>query len=47
MVVTTPKPAESDHTLAAYRAAVVHAFDAPLSVEEVRAPELEPGQIRV
>ena len=47
MAVTTPKPAESDHTLAAYRAAVVHAFDAPLSVEEVRAPELEPGQIRV
>jgi alcohol dehydrogenase, propanol-preferring len=47
VAVTTPKSAESDHTLAAYRAAVVHAFDAPLSVEEVRAPELEPGQIRV
>ena len=47
MAVTTPKPTGFDHTLAGYRAAVVHAFDAPLSLEEVRAPELEPGQIRV
>jgi alcohol dehydrogenase, propanol-preferring len=47
VAVTTPKSTESGHTLAAYRAAVVHAFDAPLSVEEVRAPDLEPGQIRV
>ncbi len=47
MAVTTPKPTASDHTLAGYRAAVVRAFDAPLSLEEVRAPELEPSQIRV
>ncbi len=47
MAVTTAKSTGSDHTLAGYRAAVVRAFDAPLSLEEVRAPELESGQIRV
>jgi alcohol dehydrogenase, propanol-preferring len=47
MAVTTAKSTGSDQTLAGYRAAVVRAFDAPLSLEEVRAPELEPGQVRV
>jgi alcohol dehydrogenase, propanol-preferring len=30
-----------------YRAAVVHSFGAPLTIDEVPARELEPGQIRV
>ena len=44
---------EIDHTLdttttgATYRAAVVHEFKKPLVVEEVSAPDLAPGQIRV
>ncbi|MEA2292106.1 MAG: alcohol dehydrogenase, propanol-preferring [Solirubrobacteraceae bacterium] len=32
---------------AVYRAAVVHAFGDPLTVEEVAAPALAPGQVRV
>jgi alcohol dehydrogenase, propanol-preferring len=47
MTLTTPTPAESVPTLGAYRAAVVHDFYAPLSLEEVPARELETGQIRV
>jgi alcohol dehydrogenase, propanol-preferring len=44
---------EIDHTLdtttrrATYRAAVVHDFKDPLVIEEVVAPDLAPGQIRV
>jgi propanol-preferring alcohol dehydrogenase len=44
---------EIDHTLdtattgATYTAAVVHEFKEPLVVEEVAAPDLAPGQIRV
>lgn len=30
-----------------YRAAVVHSFSEPLTVEDVPAPELKPGQVRV
>jgi propanol-preferring alcohol dehydrogenase len=47
MAVATPKPAPSASSIAGYRAAVVHDFQAPLSVEEVTARALEPGQIRV
>ena len=47
MAVTTPKPAPSKSKVGPYRAAVVHEFHAPLSVEEVPARPLEPGQIRV
>src|SRR6201989_3244215 len=47
MAVTTPKPQSSGKSVAAYRAAVVHQFHSPLSVEEVSATALEPGQIRV
>jgi propanol-preferring alcohol dehydrogenase len=47
MAVITPKSASSASKLGPYRAAVVHEFHAPLSVEEVPAQPLEPGQIRV
>src|SRR6516164_3718285 len=47
MAITTPRSAPSDSKLGPYRAAVVHEFHAPLSVEEVPARPLEPGQIRV
>ena len=38
-----PAPAEPS----SYRAAVVHAFGQPLTVEQVPTPELAPGQVRV
>src|SRR5215475_1307345 len=45
---TAIAPHESDATTtAAYRAAVVHDFGAPLRVEQVQTRPLEPGQIRV
>jgi propanol-preferring alcohol dehydrogenase len=47
MAVTTPKSAKSTAKVGPYRAAVVHEFHAPLTVEEVPARPLEPGQIRV
>jgi alcohol dehydrogenase, propanol-preferring len=47
MAVTTPKPKSAGRPVTAYRAAVVHEFHEPLSVEEVSARALEPGQIRV
>jgi alcohol dehydrogenase, propanol-preferring len=47
MAVTTPKPSGTKATPATYRAAVVHDFDSPLTIEEVPQQELEPGQIRV
>lgn len=47
MAVTTPKPPTAEPTVDHYRAAVVHDFHSPLSVEEVPAQPLEPGQIRV
>jgi alcohol dehydrogenase, propanol-preferring len=47
MAVTTPKPEPSALPLTSYRAAVVHDFHSPLSVEEVPARDLAPGQVRV
>jgi len=47
MAVTTPKSAPPESQLGSYRAAVVHKFHKPLTVEEVPARPLEPGQIRV
>jgi alcohol dehydrogenase, propanol-preferring len=47
MAVTSPKPTASGKAPAAYRAAVVRAFKSPLSLEEVAAPELAWGQVRV
>ena len=47
MAVTTPKSSASKTQVEHYRAAVVHAFHSPLTVEEVEAKPLEPGQIRV
>src|SRR5215475_11632757 len=45
---TAIAPHESDATTtAAYRAAVVHDFGAPLRVERVPMRPLEPGQVRV
>ena len=47
MAVTTAKRTPSATTPRSYRAAVVHDFHSPLTVEEVSAPALEPGQVRV
>jgi alcohol dehydrogenase, propanol-preferring len=47
MAVATPKSAPSGPRVGPYRAAVVHDFRSPLTVEEVPARPLEPGQIRV
>ncbi|HET7049548.1 MAG TPA: alcohol dehydrogenase AdhP [Solirubrobacteraceae bacterium] len=47
MAVTTAKRTSSATTPSSYRAAVVHDFHSPLTVQEVSAPALEPGQIRV
>jgi propanol-preferring alcohol dehydrogenase len=47
MAVTEQKTTASEAAPATYRAAVVHRFHDPLSVEQVPRRELEPGQIRV
>jgi alcohol dehydrogenase, propanol-preferring len=47
MAITTLKTEPSTPSLTTYRAAVVHDFHSPLSVEQVPARDLEPGQIRV
>src|SRR5690242_7300262 len=47
MAITIPQTEPSALPLTSYRAAVVHDFHSPLSLEEVPARELEPGQIRV
>jgi propanol-preferring alcohol dehydrogenase len=48
MTVTAPETVPSPGSkVGPYRAAVVHEFHEPLSVEEVPARPLEPGQIRV
>jgi propanol-preferring alcohol dehydrogenase len=47
MAVTTPQSAPSETKVGPYRAAVVHEFNSPLTVEEVPARPLEPGQVRV
>jgi propanol-preferring alcohol dehydrogenase len=45
--VTTAQPETTAKPVASYRAAVVHEFHKPLTVEEVPRRELEPGQILV
>jgi alcohol dehydrogenase, propanol-preferring len=47
MAVTTTKSTRSKAKVGPYRAAVVHDFGSPLTVEEVPVRPLEPGQIRV
>jgi alcohol dehydrogenase, propanol-preferring len=47
MAVTTSQPESSAPLLAGYRAAVVHEFHSPLSVEQVPARPLDAGQVRV
>ncbi|HEY2656099.1 MAG TPA: zinc-dependent alcohol dehydrogenase [Solirubrobacteraceae bacterium] len=47
MAVTDIEPTRLETTPATYRAAVVHRFHDPLTVEQVPRAELEPGQIRV
>src|SRR3954452_23329200 len=48
MSITEPHHATAEPSgVATYRAAVVHAFHAPLVVEQVALAVLEPGQIRV
>jgi alcohol dehydrogenase, propanol-preferring len=42
-----PRAVASEPSARTYRAAVVHDFHSPLSVEQVAAAELTPGQIRV
>jgi alcohol dehydrogenase, propanol-preferring len=47
MATTLPEAATSAPELATYRAAVVHEFNTPLTVDAVPRRPLEPGQIRV
>jgi D-arabinose 1-dehydrogenase-like Zn-dependent alcohol dehydrogenase len=47
MATTAANPIQSKPSLSGYHAAVVHEFDAPLSIEEVPRRALEPGQILV
>jgi propanol-preferring alcohol dehydrogenase len=47
MALTDAKPATPQAVPATYRAAVVHRFHDPLTVEQVPRPELGPGQVRV
>ena len=44
---TIRQPYSSEAAPTTYRAAVVHDFSSPLSVEQVSMPELGPGQVRV
>ena len=47
MSATTSQPRTPETSLTTYRAAVVHEFHAPLTVEEVPRQPLEPGQVLV
>jgi alcohol dehydrogenase, propanol-preferring len=47
MAVTAPKSTQSKTKVDPYRAAVVHDFGSPLTLEQVPARPLEPGQVRV
>ena len=47
MAVTTPTPTTADPSFTTYRAAVVHDFHEPLTIEQVPRRVLEPGQILV
>ena len=42
-----PEPTTSEAAPTTYRAAVVHDFGSPLTVEQVPMPKLGPGQVRV
>lgn len=44
---STPQPHASDASPTTYRAAVVHEFGSPLTVEQVPMAQLGPGQVRV
>jgi propanol-preferring alcohol dehydrogenase len=46
-VTVKPEPKQSDLEVETYRAAVVHDFTKPLTIEDVPRQELEPGQILV
>ena len=41
------EPRTTDAVPTTYRAAVVHEFGSPLSIEQVAMPTLKPGQVRV
>ncbi|HEX6651749.1 MAG TPA: alcohol dehydrogenase catalytic domain-containing protein, partial [Thermoleophilaceae bacterium] len=47
MASTVPQSEATPTPSTTYRAAVVHDFHGPLTVEEVVPRELEPGQVRV
>ena len=47
MATTVPYPKHATPGITGYHAAVVHEFDAPLTVEQVPWRKLEPGQILV
>ncbi len=44
---SVPQPQPSQAPPATYRAAVVHKFGSPLTIEQVELPKLKPGQLRV
>jgi propanol-preferring alcohol dehydrogenase len=46
-ITSIPEPQTSEASPTSYRAAVVHEFGRPLTVEQVPMPELGPGQVRV
>jgi propanol-preferring alcohol dehydrogenase len=45
--IAIPQAARSEAPFTSYRAAVVHAFGSPLTVEQVLVPKLAAGQVRV
>ena len=45
--IAIPEPQSSQTAPTTYRAAVVHDFGSPLTVEQVPTPKLGPGQVRV
>ena len=47
MAVTTPQSTSPSTAITSYRAAVVHDFHAPLSIEQVPRRDLLAGQILV
>ena len=47
MATTAPPPRSAKLPASTYRAAVVHDFDSPLTLEQVPRPELEPRQVLV
>jgi alcohol dehydrogenase, propanol-preferring len=47
MSTTATQPDLGESPVSTYRAAVVHDFQSPLTVEQIPSPALEPGQVRV